>query len=125
MMTTVLLLFRLRSFSKPASALFRGGAPHRPGQASLTLATVFSQEGDQLIHRGEFSGVADEAAFPLPANESHAAEVSQMEGQRGRRQDQLLADGAGVHSVRAGLHQQAKNRQTRFMAKSGEEFRSV
>ena len=114
-----------RGFAKPAPALLHGVARRRFGQTDLALTTVLGQEGDEFIHRDEFGGVADEATFPLPANESHPAEVGQMEGQRGRWQPQLLADGAGVHAVRAGLDEQAEDRQARFMPEGSQAFCGV
>jgi hypothetical protein len=37
------------------------------------------QKGDQLIHRGKFGGVADEATFPLSSDQSNAVEVGKVE----------------------------------------------
>jgi hypothetical protein len=76
------------------AALLGSRARRGFGQACVILATVISQEGDQIIHRAEFSRVVDEATFPLSANQPNTAEVRQMKGERSRRKSQFFPDGA-------------------------------
>ncbi len=51
--------------------------------------------------------------------------MSQVKRKRRRRQPDLLADRTGIHTIRSGLHQQAKNSETGFVAKSSKAFGGI
>jgi hypothetical protein len=83
------------------------------------LAAVFSEECDQRIHGLVIGAVDDEAAFLPALRQACARESGEMERERRRRQLELLADRACGESRRAGLDQEAEDRQTRLLSEGG------
>src|SRR5688572_4682004 len=80
-----------------------------------SLAAVFGKKFDQRVHVLEARAVDNEAPVLAALRQSRARQAGKMERQRGGRQLESLADGAGGHAPGAGLDQQAKDRKAGFL----------
>lgn len=84
-----------------------------------------SKECDQFVHGCEIGGVVNEAALPLAANQADAGEMCEVKRQRWRRDAELLADRAGIYSLRARFDEHPEDGKPRFVAQRGEAFSGI
>src|SRR5258708_4317734 len=95
------------------------------GGALAAPAAVFGGVAHELVHVLEVGAVDDEAPVLAAAHETGAGEMREMEGQRRRRQVELLADAAGGEALGAGFHQETVGLQSRFLCEGGERVDNI
>src|SRR5947209_5276034 len=83
--------------------------------AAAALTAVFGQVGDQPVHRGIVGAVIDEAPGLLGCNQIRMAQLLQMEGEGCRCDVQCLAYLPCSKSLRARLHEQTEDGETRLL----------
>lgn len=83
-------------------------------------AALVGEEIDQAAHAREIGRVVDVAAFALRRDEPRTLQLLQVEGQRGRRQAELLDEIARRIAFRSALHEQPEDRQARLLRQSAE-----
>src|SRR5258706_2579152 len=98
---------------------FRGGC------ALAATAAVLGEVAHELVHVLEVGAVDDEAPVLPPAHEAGAGEMREMEGERRRRQVELLTDAAGGEALGAGFDQETVGLQSRFLCEGGERVDDV
>ena len=95
------------------------------GKAGAPMAAVRGEEAQQVVHLRVVGGVEDEALLLPPLDEPDAAQVGQVEGERRRREADLLADGAGRHARRARLDEDPEYGEAGLVSERGKEFRGI
>jgi hypothetical protein len=73
------------------------------------LATVLSEEGNQAIHHIKAGGIDHRTAIAADSDKAGKAEPVEMKRERVGGEVELFGDLASRHSLRAGLHKQAKD----------------
>nr|CUV24545.1 protein of unknown function [Ralstonia solanacearum]CUV35106.1 protein of unknown function [Ralstonia solanacearum] len=89
-------------------------------RASLALAAVLGQETQQAVHMVERGAVDQVTAISLLRHKRGMHQFLEVERQRRAGHVELLGDGAGRQSRRAGHHQHPEDPQTQAVSKSGE-----
>src|SRR5262249_23560569 len=92
------------------------------GGAGITrsLATVFSEIGEQRVHGLEARGIDHRAAVAANRDQSSPAQTVEMEGERVRREFESVGHLACRHSLRPGLHKQPKHLEAIVLGERGE-----
>ena len=90
------------------------------GRARAAAAAVLGEVRNERVRGLEIGGVNDEAPFVAAPGDAGAREAGEMEGQRRRREAELLADAAGRHALRPRLDEQPEDAEPRLLRERGE-----
>jgi len=86
----------------------------------MTLAAVLRQIGDECSHALEVCGIDQRAPVPLGIDEAGMLEMTEMEGERRRREIEPFADLAGGNPGRSRLDQEPEDVEPRLVRQAGE-----
>jgi hypothetical protein len=77
-----------------------------------SFAAVFGKKSEQRIHGFEFRRVDDRASVPVCRDQSRHAQAVEMKGEHTWRELESAGNLACRHTLRSGLHQEAKDVET-------------
>ena len=86
----------------------------------ITLAAIFRQVSEQIIHGRIFRRVDQRSAFTTESNKTRVAELVQMERKAVRRDPKPLGNLPGGQPISPGLNEQPEHIETRFLCERGQ-----